>query len=253
MNKKIDDEYWKYKKNRKTNEIIKLNYPDEPKKERKIAIIVPYRNNTSDNVRKKHLDTFYSHMINFLKGYKFKIFVIEQSDDNKKFNRGALLNIGIKIAMENKYRILITHDVDLLPNDNILNYYITKFKYPVHIAWQWKTKYTFNEYFGGIVSITPRIAKKINGYPNDFWGWGGEDDSFYNRVQETIGKIGRPMVGDIEDIEHEGPSKQTINIQKKENILNDLKNWKNNGLNNINYKIIHTEKDNHYEKITVEL
>jgi hypothetical protein len=249
---KINDNYWKYKQNRKQNTIINLAYPTEPTKKRKIAIIVPYRNNP-DNIRKKHLDTFYSHMLKFLSGYPFKIFVIEQSDDDKLFNRGALLNIGLDIAISKKYKILITHDVDLLPKLDILNYYITKYKFPVHIAWQWKAKYTFNEYFGGIVSITPKIAKIINGYPNNFWGWGGEDDSFYNRVAETIGKIGRPVIGTITDIEHEGPTKQTINQQKKENILNDLKKWKTNGLSNIKYHIIDKEKDKHYIKICVKL
>jgi beta-1,4-galactosyltransferase 1 len=250
---KINDDYWKYKQSRKTNEIIYLKYPDDPKRKRKIAIIVPYRNDPKDNMRKRHLDTFYAHMVNFLKGYKYKIFIIEQSDDNKRFNRGMLLNIGIAIAIEKKYKILITHDVDLLPKDNVLNYYLTRYKYPVHIAWQWKTKYTFNEYFGGIVSFTPKIAKTINGYPNNFWGWGGEDDSFYNRVADTIGKIGRPVIGDIDDIEHEGPTKQTINDKKKENILNDIKLWEDNGLNNIKYKIINKERDSNYIKITVQL
>ena len=249
----IDKKYKTYKQTRVMNEIIKLPYPERPEKDYKVAIIVPYRNNPADNVRKKHLDEFYAHMNLFLTGHKFKIFVIEQTDDGKKFNRGKLLNAGIKIATEKGYDVLITHDVDLLPKQNILNYYLMKYDFPVHIAWQWKTKYTFNEYFGGIVSFTPEIAKQINGYPNNFWGWGGEDDSFYNRVAQTIKKIGRPNVGDIRDIEHEGPTKQTINNRKKENILNDLKGWEHNGLNNVKYKIINIEKDTNYIKITVEI
>lgn len=247
----INDLYWKYKKSRKTNKIINVEYPKNIKK-RKIAIIIPYRNN-SDNVRKNHLDHLYSHMTKILKNVEFKIFVIEQSDDGKKFNRGKLLNIGLKIAMDEKYRILITHDVDLLPQENILNYYLKKFKFPMHIAWQWKTKYTFSEYFGGIVSFNPTSVKKINGYPNDFWGWGGEDDALYNRVAHTIGKIGRPIIGDIEDITHNGPTKDTINDEKKQNILNDLKKWKTDGLNNLSYKIINKETDVNYLKLTVEI
>lgn len=245
----IDKEYWKYKKNRKKNKIINIEYPTI-KKEYKIAIIVPYRN-TTDNVRKMHLDVFYPHMKNFLNGHKYKIFVIEQSNDGKRFNRGFLLNIGIKLATG--YDIIITHDVDLLPRPNMLNYYLIKCKYPIHIAWQWKTKYSFNEYFGGIVSFDTKTLEEINGYPNTFWGWGGEDDALYNRIYKVKNKIIRPITGHIEDIEHEGPTKQTINQQKKENILNDLKNWKTDGLNSIKYNIIDKEEDEHYVKITVEL
>ena len=245
----VNKEYYKYKKNRKKNKIINLEYPTI-KKEYKIAIIVPYRNN-SDNVRKIHLDAFYAHMTKFLNGHRYKIFVIEQSNDNCRFNRGMLLNIGILLSKG--YDIKITHDVDLLPRPDILNYYLIKCKYPIHIAWQWKTKYTFNEYFGGVVSLSDEIAEEINGYPNTFWGWGGEDDALYNRIAETKKKILRPITGQIEDIEHEGPTKQTINQQKKENIIADLKNWKKDGLNSVKYNIIGKEEDEHYIKITVEL
>lgn len=44
----------------------------------------------------------------------FHIFIIEQSADGRKFNRGKLLNAGFDIA-RNDYDVFIFHDVDLLP------------------------------------------------------------------------------------------------------------------------------------------
>lgn len=44
----------------------------------------------------------------------FHIFVIEQSLDQRKFNRGKLLNAGFDMA-RNDYDVFIFHDVDLLP------------------------------------------------------------------------------------------------------------------------------------------
>lgn len=39
----------------------------------------------------------------------------------------------------------------------------------------------YNEFFGGVSGLTVKQFKKINGFPNAFWGWGGEDDDLWNR------------------------------------------------------------------------
>lgn len=39
----------------------------------------------------------------------------------------------------------------------------------------------YNEFFGGVSGLTVEQFKKINGFPNAFWGWGGEDDDLWNR------------------------------------------------------------------------
>ena len=30
-----------------------------------------------------------------------------------------------------------------------------------------------------------KLVKKINGFANSFYGWGGEDDDFYNRLKHN--------------------------------------------------------------------
>lgn len=37
--------------------------------------------------------------------------------------------------------------------------------------------------FGGVTSLTESQLKKVNGYSNDFWGWGGEDDDMHTRCK----------------------------------------------------------------------
>ena len=36
-------------------------------------------------------------------------------------------------------------------------------------------------YFGGVSGLSKKQFLKINGFPNEYWGWGGEDDDIYNR------------------------------------------------------------------------
>lgn len=40
-------------------------------------------------------------------------------------------------------------------------------------------------YFGGVVAFSREDFEKINGFPNTFWGWGGEDDEMYSRIVEV--------------------------------------------------------------------
>jgi predicted glycosyltransferase involved in capsule biosynthesis len=184
--------------------------------------------------------------------YTFEIYIIQQSNDNRKFNRGKLLNIGYDIARRNDCNLFVFHDVDLLPSEELLKYYyytqhvsvpdpqlihtistinnnnsntstapthqpqsqqqqqslkpggnslvtttftsasttadtnpvIGNIKSPLHIAKLWN-RYTNNpSYFGGIVLFTANVFESINGFPNNFWGWGGEDDEIFRRVKQ---------------------------------------------------------------------
>jgi len=40
------------------------------------------------------------------------------------------------------------------------------------------------------VAFSSDDFKRINGFPNNFWGWGGEDDEMRNRIDEV-----RPPTG----------------------------------------------------------
>jgi hypothetical protein len=149
-----------------------------------VAIIVPYRDIHVAQNRAKHLQKFIPHMHSFLQKQlkkktlvDYHIYIIEQSDDGRKFNRGKLLNIGFDIARKNKCRgggsskvanhdIFIFHDVDLLPGDDLGSEY-TKFpQVPIHIARVWDRYSNNAKYFGGIVSFSASDMKRINGYPN---------------------------------------------------------------------------------------
>jgi hypothetical protein len=239
----------------------------------KIAIIVPYRDLHPQQKRAEHLKKFIAYMGPFMnkaietfnKHASFHIFVVEQTPDHK-FNRGALLNLGFIEANKQGYNVFIFHDVDLLPGDVIAPYYVKNPKNPIHIARCWD-RYKGEEYLGGIISISEKNFTDLNGYPNNYWGWGGEDDELRRRVNEIHLQIDNPKEEDCEitDLEE-------MNLQEKLQVLRDNQDWKNmkkrelkeehastwqtNGVNSIEgeYSSYNDEKINDYAtRITVEL
>ena len=252
--------YSNYKKNRKVIPKIKqlVEWKDTDKT-LKLAIIVPFRDNKFQD-RKGQLDKFiefWKSKSDKLKDFTYKIFVIEQSKDNRKFNRGQLLNLGQKIAEKQGFNNLAFHDVDLTPSDDLLPYYFYKSKNPIHPGSIWD-KYTFNEFFGGVTIFNNELFKKIEGYPNQFWGWGGEDDVLYNRCLNNIDNILVPEVGKITEMEHVHTSKiksiKLSSVIKQKLILDDLDASNKNGVDHLKLSDIKPIlKENFIEKYVFEL
>ncbi|XP_017553723.1 beta-1,4-galactosyltransferase 5 [Pygocentrus nattereri] len=159
----------------------------------KVAILVPFRN------RHEHLPILFRHLIPALQRQRleFGFYVVEQASD-EPFNRAMLFNVGFKEAMKDlHWDCVIFHDVDhILENDR--NYYGCS-EMPRHFAVK-LNKYSYmlpyDEFFGGVSGLTSEQFQKINGFPNAFWGWGGEDDDLWNRVQYAGYTVSRPP-GDI--------------------------------------------------------
>ena len=188
------------------------------------------------------------------------IYVIQQSDDNRKFNRGALLNIGFRDAEKDGCNIFIFHDVDLLPSEELKEYYINPPESkPVHIAGVWDRYNKNTDYFGGIVVFNEDMFNKINGYPNNFWGWGGEDQAIKYRYKQTKANIVKPTEPVIDLEEFESVLDKTkflkqnkmLEMRKNEKLENDKSNWKQNGLNNIEdtYTILSERNYKNYDNV----
>jgi len=154
----------------------------------RVAIIVPFRDLDPKQKRKAHLEQFAPYMNQFLGSIDgvqdHKVFVIEQSDDDRKFNRGKLLNLGFILARNEGFNVFVFHDVDLLPQTVISKWYLEKpaVGHPIHIARCWSRYNQSKTYLGGIVSFCSEDFERIDGFPNLYWGWGGEDDELSKRV-----------------------------------------------------------------------
>ena len=168
----IKSEYNKLQKNRKYITVknisfseYKNNYVEKSNnKSLKLAIIIPFREHIDSKIRMNHLKNLVKHMNNFFNNTNINhtYFIINQTSHDKRFNRGKLLNIGFKMANKLKYDIFVTHDVDMLPNDYLLQYYLYIPKYQVHIAFPKSTvKYSYSTYIGGINIYSKKDYIKI--------------------------------------------------------------------------------------------
>lgn len=222
----------------------------------KMCIIVSYRDNKYQD-RLKQLKEFVKHYI------KYNIVIVEQSQDNRKFNRGALMNVGYKYIKNNKkyndIKCIVIHDVDLILDNEIVERYYCNMEYPIiHLGRLIKDYYeTIPHFLGGILKINNDIFEQINGFPNNFYGWGMEDDALRHRINNNNYTVYLP---DIEksgvELIHKDTKKipELTNLKRLESGLADELLWKINGVKQIQFKILKTKAiyDN-ITKITVEL
>jgi hypothetical protein len=233
-----------------------LSLPIVKSHRNKCAIIISYRKHPVQN-REGQLQKIIPYLEKMLKSpwFKYKIYIIEQSDDDNKFNRGKLLNVGYKVALKDKCKYFIFHDVDLLADTNAIKYYQIYPDKMIHIANIWTEKYSYENFIGGIISVNNNDFKKINGFPNNYWGWGGEDDEMLRRIRINKLQVYKPTQGNITEMKHGWNNKNAIPKNEKNQLKQShMTTWDTNGLSDLDYKILNTNKiTNNAIQVTVEL
>ena len=224
-------------------------------------ILIPYRN------REAHLDYFIKNTIPLFREHlpNSKVVVIEQTG-GKLFNRGKILNVGFK-EYENKSNYFFTHDVDINPTAICIDdFYSMKCNSDEIIAIYTSECNTL----GGIIKCNNETIFKINGFPNDIWGWGTEDKALQNRSEFfniskitclTTAKEHPKYILRFNDVDDRKKSSAfNSNTYFQYNQFNNLNSNKKEelifatGLNNIEYKIISRKTINDIvELIKVEI
>lgn len=229
-----------------------------PKFDKKIAIIIIYRN-SKDNTRLEEKRKYLYWMNKLLHNRcDYDIILVEQNYTDK-FNIGKLKNIGFDYLtnkLGKKYDNYIFSDIDMIPDSNLLQYYFKTTDSINGLAWK-GTRYEIQDvrnktpFVGGVISSTSTVFKQLNGYPNNFYGWEGEDVNFLLRMYEEkkplyINKKGRVI--DIEENDEFTTKQVTDKLEqlkqsneREENVYEkniDYKNYKQNGLSTLIYDVI---------------
>ncbi|XP_010591241.1 beta-1,4-galactosyltransferase 4 isoform X1 [Loxodonta africana] len=226
-------------------------HPEECKASQRVAILIPHRN------REKHLLYLLEHLHPFLQRQQmdYGIYVIHQAG-SKKFNRAKLLNVGYLEALkEENWDCFIFHDVDLVPEHDF-NLYKCE-NQPKHlVVGRNSTGYRlrYKGYFGGVTALTREQFFKVNGFSNNYWGWGGEDDDLRLRVELHRMKIFRPApeVGKYTMVFHNRDRGNEVNIERMKLLHQVSRVWKTDGLSSCSYKLLSVEHKPLYINITVD-
>jgi len=146
----------------------------------KLGIIVPYRSRPEQlTIFKKKIHSYL-----FARSIQYELIIVTQNDF-KEFNRGKLLNIGFIKAKELGCNYVCFHDIDMLPVKVDYSYadrptqLANRFIYEVGVE-----RTISDEYFGGVTIFPVEQFEDINGYSNDYWGWGFEDNDLLLRCKE---------------------------------------------------------------------
>ena len=211
-----------------------------------VCIIVPYRD------REEHLSKFAPHVSKVLsdENLSYEILVVEQVP-GKPFNRAKLLNVGFHYKKD-AFKNYVFHDVDMLPIENKASYVAVET--PTHyaaIVEQFGWNLAYPEYVGGVTSFDQESFEKINGFCNEYWGWGAEDDDLYRRCKINDVKFMRRH-NMYSSLNHERvilKDEYTRNLS----VLQEWEKWKNDGLTTLKYNIKETLENPLYLKIVVDI
>ena len=221
------------------------------------VIIIPYR------AREPHLKFYLENTVPLLSRHmpNSKVVIIEQDWNNKLFNRGKLINIGVK-EYENKCNYIITQDVDINPYEHtIVDYYSPNItNNSIKGLYNYKIEC---DTLGGVIKMHSKTFFDINGFPNDIWGWGAEDIALKFRAEYFKKPISKTILCE-NNIEHKyykifNDIDDRYSVYNEQNIFKYNLNRYNNedkltsiyssGINNLSYSILNRVNINNYVEL----
>lgn len=227
--------------------------------DQRLTVVIPFRD------RDAHLEVLLPALVATLtqQGVTHRILVVEQ-EFGRTFNRGKLINVGCAHAAETSDYYCI-HDVDAIPVE--ANYLCPS--QPLRLVNRLlSTTVSAGErsahYFSGAVSVLREQVYAVNGFSNEYWGWGKEDDDFLFRLQLA----GFLCFYDSRGVYHDlpNPTSQQVrrsalrrpvhlrrNRSRRSRLLRGLVDPSADGLSTLRYELLGREAGEQYERIRVRI
>jgi len=120
---------------------------------------------------------------------------------------------------------------------------------------KFKYKLPYKRLFGGVSVITVQHFNMVNGFSNQYWGWGGEDDDMAKRLARNNLTITRykPDIARYTMIKHETETTNKPNPKRYKLLKISNKFQKTDGLVNLNYTLHNVSCEPLYTKVSVSL
>jgi hypothetical protein len=152
----------------------------------------------------------------------------------------------------------------MLPGEDVMSKYVERVTEGsmrlIEAGWQ---RYNSEGCFGGVVIFNEEGYRATNGFPNDFWGWGGEDNAQYARVRNADLEIERIPGGDYVDLEKYDIDQKLESLKRfdskckekwKKMKLDREGGWKRNGLSSLQYEVVQqSTTTTNVTTVTIEL
>lgn len=220
------------------------NFNTELRSPRLVLIVVPYANFHQEQKRPAQLKKYIENIKRMLIP-GVRVLIAEQISP-KIFNGGLLRNCGVAYFSKfAKPETVIFNDIDMLPDEELFSKYLSietgTCLLPISKEYQFK-----KIPLGGAISGLPyKEFVKINGFPNNFWGWGGEDNCFQMRYKNILAKsVKQNTFGKASHLDEFIINKQDYITKNNLRVPNltalmdrDLQNWSYNGVKQAEYGI----------------
>jgi hypothetical protein len=237
-----------------TRKVVPLTFSHDLR----LTVVIPIRD------REAHLRELLPKLHETLQAQRlnYQVLVVEQ-DQGARFNRGKLLNVGVHYAAA-KSDYYCLHDVDMIPLE--ANYLAPSqpFRLVNQLETTWRGSSVFaDHYFAGAIAIRKEQIFAANGFSNEYWGWGKEDDDFHFRLLLA----GFVCYFDTRGRYHDLPNPEDQRVQKKTGrpdflrknrtrrslLFRGLLDPANDGLNNVSYSKLSEEINDQYTRVRVRL
>lgn len=201
-----------------------------------LNICIPYRDR--ENNLKKVVPAIQNKLK--LENVPYTIRIVEQ-DGTDLFNVAKLINVGFLLSYPFcEYRNetiplpYIFHPVDCYPHKD-------GNPYALHGRGIVAMMSEDSQYPKGFI-FNPHVFNYINGYSNDYWGWGGEDWE-PERKSLTYGVKYDKIVYRLDRSEDWSGADDTTNIPNMQKCFGrKIQDWNSNGLSSTNFSLVDRKK-----------